>query len=545
MAEKLETPSAPGAAERLEMYKFTREDYLGAIRGERVPRALGGELMRQYLVRGIRHQASISLTERFAQELYGIHPLFSRAINARRVMSNRVDLLPPILGPEEIPYCIWYPETAEESTYRELVARHPEFRYHVGRACAVANYATLYAELDILPDIHIAEEARECGSTTIYEAIMTADVQFDVMDDYERMVKDDSPSPGCLNGDTVIRRMLEVHYKNHPYWKEFEACDTDEAASDFLFEDAMWGRGSRHTDITEDAGIAEEDVDFDWPADPRLATLLSQPLPKHLSVIDKDLLIQMAAYDGNIERYSRLRRPHRVSGETAALVHGIHHHTQFALWVLQQPDVHKGSYVSPACHARLIMNNILSSVNLPTVSEYHLPYLIWWPDVAAVSTYRELYRLHPCMAPQILRACMAGGPQYLQLFEHILNQTTPDEAVLFAAKGHVDPYYHARVAQRIANVGGEIPKVAGWKTSYPGVRSRGSAEFPHSLEKTIQTGWEACNDSLQCDVRDLDFMTCVPEEWKRKREGPRNPALCLYYINWPPGWKARTRSSSS
>ena len=70
-------------------------------------------------------------------------------------MSNRIDLLPPVFTQEEIPHCIWYPSVAEESTYRELVARYPEFKYHVGRACAVANYTTLYGELDSLPEIHI------------------------------------------------------------------------------------------------------------------------------------------------------------------------------------------------------------------------------------------------------------------------------------------------------------------------------------------------------------------------------------------------------
>jgi hypothetical protein len=37
MTEALEESSAPAALDRLEMYKFSREDYLGAIRGEKVP----------------------------------------------------------------------------------------------------------------------------------------------------------------------------------------------------------------------------------------------------------------------------------------------------------------------------------------------------------------------------------------------------------------------------------------------------------------------------------------------------------------------------
>jgi hypothetical protein len=32
-------------------------------------------------------------------------------------------------------------------------------RYQVGRACAAAGYFDLYKELDLLPDVSIAEEA--------------------------------------------------------------------------------------------------------------------------------------------------------------------------------------------------------------------------------------------------------------------------------------------------------------------------------------------------------------------------------------------------
>ena len=52
----------------------------------------------------------------------------------------------------------WYPEVASEDTYRELVQRYPEMRYQV-ESCAVAVYTELYRELDLLPRLHIDEEA--------------------------------------------------------------------------------------------------------------------------------------------------------------------------------------------------------------------------------------------------------------------------------------------------------------------------------------------------------------------------------------------------
>lgn len=71
------------------------------------------------------------------------------------------DKIPEVSNPDEFPYCIWYPETAKEETYRALASRYPQMRYLVGPACAVAGYVDLYKELDLLPEAHIAEEARE------------------------------------------------------------------------------------------------------------------------------------------------------------------------------------------------------------------------------------------------------------------------------------------------------------------------------------------------------------------------------------------------
>lgn len=99
-------------------------------------------------------------------------------------------------SPDEMPYCVWYPGLATEDTYRALARRYPTLRYQVGRACAVGGYLALYLELDLLPDVSIAEEARESGndgSTAILKHIMSQPSRYAVMDDYERTVNLTSP----------------------------------------------------------------------------------------------------------------------------------------------------------------------------------------------------------------------------------------------------------------------------------------------------------------------------------------------------------------
>lgn len=85
-------------------------------------------------------------------------------------------------GHYEMPYCIWHPDVASEETNCQLAARYPEMRYQVGRACAVANHVGLYKELDLLPDVHIAEEARDNNAMEICNLIMASEVKYDVIE---------------------------------------------------------------------------------------------------------------------------------------------------------------------------------------------------------------------------------------------------------------------------------------------------------------------------------------------------------------------------
>ncbi|CAN8106079.1 unnamed protein product [Discula destructiva] len=223
----------------------------------------------------------------------------ARARNARLIMSNEI---PDRHGPEAKPYCIWHPQVASETTYRGLALRYPDMRYHVGRACAVAGYTQLYQELDLLPDISIAEEVRDHGAASlqIFEDICGRQIRHAVMDDYTRQVNLDEPrADAYLNGDTAVQSSLD----NCPHFDITETGCFNHIASD----------------------------DYKKPLAEEHVPLLYSPLPTDLPAIaDKDILIHMAAYEGNVDRYARLRRPFLISHEMPCIIRGIYHNTTFA-----------------------------------------------------------------------------------------------------------------------------------------------------------------------------------------------------------------------
>ncbi|KAF7122878.1 hypothetical protein CNMCM5793_000988 [Aspergillus hiratsukae] len=218
-----------------------------------------------------------SIPSWLATELRELLPELTRALNARDIMSDKI---PEMSSPDEFPYCIWYPETAREETYRALASRYPQMRYLVGRACAVAGYVNLFKELDLLPEAHIAEEARENEQTVFPK-----------------------PVPGYLNADTAVRSYLDVKTK---FRKPPSDSESDEwgLLDNFQREPGIF-------DIAEDDRIDEFTLEPPTAEDAAdaMTHLLYMPLPTDLPTMNKDLLILMAAYYANIERYARLRRP--------------------------------------------------------------------------------------------------------------------------------------------------------------------------------------------------------------------------------------------
>jgi hypothetical protein len=203
---------------RLALYKYDKDVCEAAIHGEDIPYALGLPLTRHRIVRRIHHHHG------FGEELRGVLPEFTQALNGRSIMSDHITLMS---GESEFPDRTWHPQVAAEATYREVIRRYPDMAYQVGRACAVAGYVDLYEKLDILPEVHIAEEAREAGNLAIYEDIMSKSVRYAVMNDYTRTISTNSRPGACLNGDTAVYSSLE---KKQAFFDvdDFEFSDEDE-----------------------------------------------------------------------------------------------------------------------------------------------------------------------------------------------------------------------------------------------------------------------------------------------------------------------------
>lgn len=326
----------------------------------------------------------------------------TRIDNARLITSNTI---PQMDHANQMPYCVWYPGFATKETYRALAQRYPALRYNVGRACAVGGFLDLYLELelDLLPDVSIAEEAREAGeinssegSTAIFRHIMSQPVRFRVMDDYTRTVNLENREAACLNGDTALRPPLAVD--GGWIWEEYFDITEDNPAP---HEERSWNDGY----CWEDNNLPR-----------RFAYLFHSPLPRDLPTARKNHLLVMAAYEGNLDRYARLRRAGTVlvRGEAEAVIHGIYHSTTFAkYWSLQEkPDFR----FHLAITARFIMVNDLSHLPEKPDPDDHgephdLPHVIWYPLLPREETLRELVRRLPnqrYLLESVALACVAA-----------------------------------------------------------------------------------------------------------------------------------------
>ncbi|PWY65623.1 hypothetical protein BO94DRAFT_570357 [Aspergillus sclerotioniger CBS 115572] len=430
---------------------YTEENANAAIRGERVPPCVCHPALRLCLVRGIRYSPG------FATELqckYDRQGLFTRAINARRIMSNEI---PEMTNGRDTPYCIWYPETATEDSYRRLVSRYPHLKYHVGRACAVAGYMDLYKELDLLPDVHIAEEARDNNRMAIFDLIMASPIRYSVMNDYTRSVDLQHPTV-CyvcgLNSDTAVRSFLEQKQKH--------AKSQDNG----VFFPLHFGYRSHYWNITEDLNIGEFTSEKPPPED--VSRFLYTPLPADLPPMNKDLLILMAAWSGDIDRYARLRRPVMIEEEFECVIRGVYHNTFFAKWwSLQEPlsGRWQNTALQSAITARFIMSNDLSripaqsSTSIPRPRNPHtqasdstLPFCIWYPNLAEPETYRELARREPRMITSMARACMIAN--YQAIYQKL--DFKPTRALLFEAEQRPEEFYTEDLNRRAELHGGIV-----------------------------------------------------------------------------------------
>ncbi|KAH7018086.1 uncharacterized protein B0I36DRAFT_253798 [Microdochium trichocladiopsis] len=424
-----------GAHDREECCPWSIESCRKAMRGEAVPQELECDVTRLCIISGIRHHRN------YAHELRATgDALFARALNARQIMSGITPV--DMSDPDHLPYCIWYPEVASESACRELAQAFPQLKYNIGRACAVAGYHQLLAELDLLPDISIAEEARDNitrnpGCKHIFDHIINQRRRWLVMDDYTRTVrKVPLLAAYGLNGDTAVRSSLERRRGLT------DPSDLDAGTYNELDDDLF----AIYFNLTEDFGIGERSSDeYDTYAQNRdMNELLWMPLPEDLPPGNKDVLTLMAAWYGDVDRYARLRRPHnfRLDREDSMIVRGIHHNIMFAKWWTTRPASERLNF-EKSITARYIMSDDLSRVPLmphdgpEDVFPKDLPYNIWFPQQAMMSTYQELLRRQPGMKPAVARAFIVMNRQD-QLIEL---DYQPDAGLLEEGRNSPNPFY--------------------------------------------------------------------------------------------------------
>ncbi|CAG8981775.1 hypothetical protein HYALB_00004717 [Hymenoscyphus albidus] len=432
-----ELPIRNTNTDRLTNTEFSLEQCKEALRGERIPDSLGTQAARTCVVRGIRHHYAFAKSPeviRLCEETAVSFPKFSRARNARLIMSNEI---PDAMAPSAQPYCIWHPDLASEETYREVAKKHPALRYQVGRACAVAGFLDLYHELGLLPDVSMAEEARESkmggeNSRAIYESIMSAPCRYAPV------------SPAFLNGDTTCYSDLCRIFREGRYvWvprpptdiKKWWEGDDGDLGGNITVDNDIGVTLGRAADYDEDEGDSEDE---DYVCTAAEVAQVYQPLPLDLPSMCKDLLILVAAYEGNIDRYARLSRPYMNDTEVLCIVRGIYHHTMFARWWMGElksnpgrlSKAPKGSEreIKTAINARRIMNNDISGTFEPD----EIPFCIWWPLIPRSSALDDLAKKCPEMKESIAITCIFGHYQYL--YQTVMEDIKPSWYLWMAAQ---------------------------------------------------------------------------------------------------------------
>ncbi|KAJ4294933.1 hypothetical protein N0V88_005172 [Collariella sp. IMI 366227] len=401
-------PERGSLAQRLERIAYDASDCRAALRGEKAPSNLGNEVARWCLVRGIRDHIDLARSLEVVElATFPGQEVISRARNARLIMSDEIPSQDAMSNEALYPYCIWHPNVAKEETYRRLFHLFPRMRYQVGRACAVAGYAQLYRELGLLPDVSIAEEARESrgksntGTQDIFNTIMAALMRYRVMDDYSRVIHLEKPQPlAFLRAETSVVATLAARRK---YSNPFPHQDGFNITED-------WGIGERTAQLKSPVLTAEE------------ASLLYTPLPLDLPTMNKTLLILHAAATGSVDRYALLRRPWLLPLEHLCLVRGCYHSTAMATWLRTSPTLISSLNLTPkqhkmllrAIHARCVMDGVISHLTSTTapIPDDELPYWIWHPNSPPTSS--PLASSRPAMRHQCARAAIAGLPRRIR-----------------------------------------------------------------------------------------------------------------------------------
>lgn len=243
----------------------------------------------------------------------------------------------------------------------------------------------------------------------------------------------------------------------------------------------------------------------------------------------------MAAYYGDIDRYSRLRRSVEIETEMNCMIRGIYHNTAFTKWCCLLPDsdpVAKYLLVQRAIAARFIMNNDISRV---CERSQNLPYVVWYPTLASENTYRELARRCPKIKTAVLRASIFGN--YQSLFDDLVNEMSPDCGLMEEARTSFNPHYRGVPEERVSGLGIDLLETIesheSWKIQP--TRNVGDRIYPWlpSIPDATDIAWR--EHSLLCDGSGADASAVeLYMSWPKELRTTKRYGECIDYKGWQP-----------
>ena len=292
-------------------------------------------------------------------------------------------------------------------------------------------------------------------------------------------------------------------------------------------ENGVWK--GHYFDIVEDNYIAETSSELTPEDFQALAKeyedMLYTPLPFHLPAITKDPLILMAAYEGNLDRYVRLRRPKMLNREEEAVIRGIYHNTTFAkYWSLQNFSrnelIRYGGEIKRATIARVIMVNDLSHITPTNPEPNQMPGMIWWPLLPAEETLRELVRRRPDMKLQAAMTCIEAN--YEQLWDELEPEPRwelwklAQRQFITSAQQPVRSYYTDYLERREAEEKERTAGAEDWPDLATAVRE--SRRPPYYGSSTI--GHDLCEEAAIVDKEPTTTLLLpgIGPMWKQQQD---------------------------
>ena len=279
--------------------------------------------------------------------------------------------------------------------------------------------------------------------------------RYAIMNDCERsveMVEEDYECPAYLNGDTEVRWRLKARQELSSHGlQNLLPCIEEDMHLDI-----------ERQEVDEEHGTLSNEE----------AKLLWQPLPQDLPTVKKTLLLQMAAYDGNIERFSRLAGGGRTLSELdlECVSRGILHHSMFARWWADQVKddtvyakiVPYIAWIQVPIVARRIMVNDYAAFEKGWPAGAPKPYIIWWPLRPDAQFLLFLLERCPEISMQIAAAAIVCD------YDHVYAAVNPEPCwdLWEVSTFSTNPFYREDQEKRAKEKNVELGW-SGWKDLMP------------------------------------------------------------------------------